>query len=63
MDGEKFQYAASTVGFTIPFSVTGNPVVVMPVGMLLAGLPISVQVVGKKWCDYKLLDVCERLQV
>lgn len=62
MDGEKFEYAASTAGFTIPFSVTGNPVVVMPVGMSAAGLPISVQVVGKKWWDYKLLDVCERLE-
>jgi amidase len=40
-----------------PFSFTGAPSVVMPAGVDAAGLPIGVQLVGRRWQDERLLAV------
>jgi amidase len=41
--------------FTLPPSLTGWPVVVVPVGTGPAGLPLAVQVVGRPWCERQAL--------
>jgi amidase len=46
-----------------PFSVTGSPVVVLPVGTGASGLPIGVQLIGRRWRDEALLSVAEALEV
>jgi amidase len=43
--------------FTLPPSLTGWPVVVVPVGAGPAGLPVAVQVVGRPWCERQALAV------
>ncbi len=43
------------------FNLTGNPVVVIPVGQNQAGLPIGIQVVGRRWRDRSLLAIAEKL--
>jgi len=47
--------------YTTIFNLTGNPVVVLPVDCTKAGLPIGVQVVGRRWRDMELLNIAEKL--
>jgi len=61
VDGQKVPYLLATSVYTALFNLTGNPVVVLPVSQSKEGLPIGVQVVGKRWNDMALLNVSEQL--
>ncbi len=56
-----FHYWVANGSYTKVFNVTGNPVVVMPVGLTKGGLPIGIQVVGRRWHDMELLSVAGQL--
>jgi amidase len=43
------------------FNLTGHPVVVIPAGQDADGLPIGVQVVGRRWGDERLLAIAARI--
>lgn len=43
--------------YTHPFNLTGNPAIVLPAGMHSDGLPVSIQLVGRRGEDQKLLRV------
>ena len=61
VDGQKIPYILATSMFTTLFNLTGNPMVVLPLARTREGLPIGVQVVGKRWDDMALLAVAEQL--
>jgi amidase len=61
VDGYPVDYWAANVAYTTILNITGNPVVVMPMGYTRSGLPIGVQIVGSRWQDAKLLIVAEQL--
>ena len=61
VDGQKIPYIMATSVFTGLFNLTGNPVVVLPLARTKTGLPIGVQVVGKRWDDMALLSIAEQL--
>lgn len=61
LDGQKIPYLLATSVYTTLFNLTGNPVVVLPLAQTKEGLPIGVQVVGKRWNDMALLAVAEQL--
>lgn len=44
----------ATMGMTVPFSLTGHPVVSLPAGVY-GGLPVGLQVVGARWEEHRLL--------
>jgi amidase len=46
--------------YTLPFSLTGYPCVVVRAGTSGDGLPIGVQIVARPWCDHVAL-ACARL--
>lgn len=48
--------------YTIPFSLTGYPVVVTPVGVTSTGLPIGVQVVAHPWREDIALALAQILE-
>ena len=56
VDGRPLDYYAATSNFTIPFNVTGHPVVVIPIDQTPQGLPIGAQIVGRRWSDPALLE-------
>jgi amidase len=62
IDGKQVDYGTATVGFTLPFSTTGSPVVTLPIGSSAQGLPIGAQVVGQRYADAALLRTAERLE-
>lgn len=41
--------------FTLPASLTGSPALVVPAGTDNAGMPVSVQLVGRPWEDHRVL--------
>ncbi len=61
VDGVKFPYLLACGGYTMPLNLTGSPVVVIPLGQSKEGLPIGVQVVGKRWQDMSLLAIAEKI--
>jgi amidase len=61
VDDKPIKYYAANGSYTTIFNLTGNPVVVMPVGYTKEGLPIGVQIVGQRWHDMELLNVSGQL--
>jgi len=61
VDGRPMPYLLATSAFTAPFNLTGGPVVVLPVARSLDGLPIGVQLAGKRWSDMRLLNTAGQL--
>lgn len=45
----------------MPFNLSGHPVVVIPIGQTHNGLPIGMQVVGKRWREMELLAIAQEL--
>lgn len=61
VDGVKFPYILAGGGYTMPLNLTGSPVVVIPIGQSESGLPIGVQIVGKRWRDRELLAIAKSI--
>ena len=61
LDGEAtFRTAAALGAFTAPFNVTGQPALSLPYPT--TGLPIGVQLVGRRGADHLLLAVAASLE-
>ena len=43
------------------FNLTGHPIVVIPIGETEDGLPIGMQIVGKRWQDMGLLAIAQQI--
>ena len=58
-----FPASRSVVDISYPslFNLTGHPVVVIPIGFTESGLPVGIQIVGKRWRDAELLVVANQL--
>jgi amidase len=59
--GKRVPYDVATFGYTSIFNLTGSPVVTVPATITREGLPAGIQIVGRRWDDYKLLDVAETI--
>lgn len=57
----RLPYFDATLSLTLPFSLTGNPVVSLPAG-IVDGLPVGLQAVGRRWEDEVLLARCAKLE-
>lgn len=53
--GQRLNYFERGTYYCIPFNLTGHPVVVIPAGFDDDGLPIGLQIVGKRWGEMPLL--------
>ena len=54
---EFMHYYMATQAYTTPFTLTENPVLSMPISISKDSLPISVQVIGKRYSDFRLLKI------
>jgi amidase len=61
IDDKPQTYMAANMAYTTIFNLTGNPVVIIPIGYSKEGMPIGVQIVGKHWCDMELLNVAKQI--
>lgn len=60
IDGRSIPYFLASGGYTIPMAFTGHPAIVIPIGQTEAGLPIGLQLVGKRWREMELLAIAEQ---
>lgn len=61
VDDQKLPYWLWSTTYTAVFNLTGNPVVVLPIARSQSGLPIGIQLVGRRWKDMQLLSIAEKL--
>ncbi|MBW4422611.1 MAG: amidase [Myxacorys californica WJT36-NPBG1] len=61
VDEMRLPYTLGCGAYTTLFNLTGNPVVVIPIAQSQTGLPIGVQLVGRRWRDMELLAVAQQL--
>lgn len=61
VDGKKVPYQMANGAYLVPFNLTGHPVVVIPIGFTSDGLPIGMQIVGKRWKEMELLSIAQKL--
>ncbi|HEX5003962.1 MAG TPA: amidase family protein, partial [Gemmatimonadales bacterium] len=61
IDGAKVPYTTALGSYAAPFNLTGSPAVALPAGTSPDGLPIGIQLVGRRWDDDHLLAVADRV--
>jgi amidase len=61
VNGKSYPHGIANGGYTIPFNLSGHPAVVIPIGQTTDGLPIGMQIVGKRWREMELLNIAEVL--
>jgi amidase len=61
VDGQPMPQLDANLLHSIIFNLTGHPVVTIPIGSSLDGLPIGIQVVGRRWRETALLDVASEI--
>ncbi|HLZ70994.1 MAG TPA: amidase [Dehalococcoidia bacterium] len=57
LDGKEVLARSVLTTNTIPFNVTGQPAVSLPCGFTAAGLPIGLQIAGRRWDEATVLRV------
>ena len=57
VNGEEIHYYMATQAYTTAFTLTENPVLSMPISLSKDSLPIGVQVIGKRYSDFRLLKI------
>jgi amidase len=57
VNNEPIHYYMATQAYTTPFTLTENPVLSMPISLSKDSLPIGVQVIGKRYSDFRLLKI------
>jgi amidase len=61
IEGQAVPYLMGGGAYTTVFNMTGSPVTIIPLTRSQEGLPIGVQVVGRRWHDMETLAVAEQL--
>nr|WP_246748747.1 amidase family protein [Rhizobium setariae] len=48
--------------FTYPFNLSGNPAASLPCGLTAGGLPVGLQVVGRRYADALVMAFCQQAE-
>jgi amidase len=59
VDDQEVSYWEANINYTRVFNLTGSPVVVIPMSYTKEGLPLGVQIVGRRWKDMELLQAAQ----
>jgi amidase len=62
VDGRPVPYFSGTSAHMNIFNLTGSPVVVLPVARTKEGIPIGVQLVGRRFQDMELLNAAAQIE-
>ncbi len=61
VNGRAYPHATANGIYLLPFNVSGHPAVVIPIGQTQVGLPIGIQIVGKRWREMELLSIAQEI--
>jgi amidase len=57
VDGRSYPHVVANGAYAMPFNLSGHPLVVIPIGQTQAGLPLGIQLIGKRWREMELLSI------
>ena len=61
VDGRAYPYGVANGAYTMPFNLSGHPVIVIPIGQTQKELPIGIQIVGKRWREMELMAITQQI--
>jgi amidase len=61
VDGRAYPHGVANGAYTMPFNLSGHPAVIIPIGQTKDGLPIGMQVIGKRWKEMELLAIAQQI--
>ena len=61
VDGKPCPQLFANLLHNVIFNVTGHPVVTIPIGLTAQGLPVGVQVIGRRWQEMTLLNTAQQI--
>lgn len=61
IDGRSYPYGVANGAYTMPFNVSGHPAIVILIGQTQDGLPMGMQIVGKRWREMELLAIAQQI--
>jgi len=61
VNGKSYPHGIANGAYTIPFNLSGHPAIVIPIGQTQNGLPIGLQIVGKRWKEMELIAIAQEL--
>ncbi|HEY9657859.1 MAG TPA: amidase, partial [Allocoleopsis sp.] len=61
IDSKSYPHAVANGAYTMPFNLSGHPAIVIPIGQTSNGLPIGMQIVGKRWKEMELFAIAQQL--
>jgi len=61
VDGQPVPQLLANLKHAILFNVSGHPAVALPIGFSSEGLPVGIQIVGRRWAEMDLLNVAEQI--
>lgn len=62
VDNNLIPYSEVFSAFNCPTALLANPIVTFPIGFSINGLPIGIQLHGKRWSDWKMLEIAELME-
>ncbi len=62
IDNTFIPYSEVFAPFNCPTTLLANPIVTMPIGFSTSNLPIGIQLHGKRWNDWKTLEIAKLLE-
>lgn len=62
IDGRLYPLHTAVTHLTMPFNLVGMPAISVPWGRSAAGVPIGLQLIGKRGTDWQVLAVAARLE-
>ncbi|MGG6268475.1 amidase [Leptolyngbya sp. AN03gr2] len=61
VNGKSYPHSIANGAYTIPFNLSGHPAIVILIGQTQNGLPIGLQIVGKRWQEMELIAIAQEL--
>jgi amidase len=61
IEGRSYPHVVANGAYAMPFNLSGHPSVVIPIGQTESGLPIGMQIIGKRWQEMELLAIAQEI--
>lgn len=61
VNSNKVPYTKAIASYNFTTALPGHPIVVIPIGVKSNGMPVGVQLHGRKWSDNRLLEIAKNL--
>lgn len=62
IEGRSYALHTAVTQLTMPFNLTGHPAISIPWSQTLDGLPLALQIIGRRSADWQVLAIAERLE-